>query len=525
MQRPARFDRPPAWLAALVLGAGLAAPAAAQEWPDEAWNPQPRDGDLVLPLPCGGAMAFRAVSVPGVGALGDRQVLLGNQGSEAGYADGPRYAPLAGSFSVPGDAGHRLYWIAAYELTEGQRAAIDGECLAPDRETWLPAADLTWSDAVALADHLTTWLMANHPNALPSEEDAQGFLRLPTEVEWEYAARGGAAVGVEDFRGARFPMDGPIATFAWYQGPTSADGSRHPIGLLEPNPLGLYDMLGNVEELVLEPFQANRLGRLHGQVGGYVARGGSFQTPVAELRTALRQEYAPFRAGAPNRLDTVGVRFVIGSTVTTSVARVRAIEQALDDLITGADSFADDAGADLEDPLGELGRLTATVTDRARRTELEAIAVALRAQVEARSVSAQRTAGSLLRLGAYLGSAIQRDDQAMAIRTRQLAAFEAVDASSPHAARLAESLAIAREAIDDNFDFYSETAVVAASSFDRSVVDEQVRVLSLELESRGRPELIPFVGVFRDHIFEYADTGRIDRSDWVADLSRGGTSP
>jgi formylglycine-generating enzyme required for sulfatase activity len=60
--------------------------------------------------------------------------------------------------------------------------------------------------------------------------------RLPTEAEWEYAARGGA-------KGAR---NGDLDSIAWYSG--NAAGKTHPVGRKQPNAYGLYDMLGNVYE-------------------------------------------------------------------------------------------------------------------------------------------------------------------------------------------------------------------------------------------------------------------------------------
>ncbi len=117
--------------------------------------------------------------------------------------------------------------------------------------------------------------------------------RLPTESEWEYAARGGSSQ----------PFYGVISEIAWYAG-NSGDGP-HAVGKKQPNAFGLYDMLGNVSEWVLDryfdkysydsaltgpeveqPLASNAMA---------VARGGFWQSDATALRVSHRS--AQFKEG------------------------------------------------------------------------------------------------------------------------------------------------------------------------------------------------------------------------------------
>ncbi len=120
------------------------------------------------------------------------------------------------------DAG---FWLGATEVTRAQWSAFSGEAPASDPE--LPVTHISWDQVQTFVKRV-------------SKESGTEF-RLPTETEWEYACRAGF--------GTPWPWAGDrreLAHHAWYL----ANSGAHvrPVATRRPNPLGLYDMLGNVLE-------------------------------------------------------------------------------------------------------------------------------------------------------------------------------------------------------------------------------------------------------------------------------------
>ncbi|MDU9003376.1 formylglycine-generating enzyme family protein [Sedimentitalea todarodis] len=373
--------------------------SAQQDWPRELIDPaaDTDPADLLLPMPCGAAMAFQKVSVPldATDPLADRRVRLGQSRDQTGYSDYLLPAYLRGPFRDD-DAGTTYYYIARYELTHGQYRVLNGDCAAPTRADRLAQGGLGWFDAVTLTQRYNEWLLKNAVGALPQVDDVPAFLRLPTEAEWEYATRGGARVDATQFPAPVFFGKGDLRDFARFQASGSSRGKLGPVGVRNPNPLGLFDVYGNAEELMLEPFRLNAIGRSGGQVGGIVTRGGSVLSTADQIYSAQRTEYPPYDAakGTPLRAETFGVRLVLAAPITTSDQRLNQIRERWMDLAN-----ADQTGATV-DPVARITTLIEAEIDPRRRDELDNLKLEFRRARDRAQTALQQSARATLLAGA-----------------------------------------------------------------------------------------------------------------------------
>jgi hypothetical protein len=491
-----------------------AAPAAAQT-PWEARLYDPAGGaDLVLPTPCGGAMAFQKVVTPVApdDPLDDRRLRLGTGQPDTGYADFLRREHLRGGFT-DGATGQTWFYIARYELTQLQAKALRGECAAPDLRGTAPETGLSWFDAVDLSRRYSEWLRREAAASLPTEDGAPAFVRLPTETEWEYAARGGAAVSPAAFEARLPPMDGPLKDYAWRQGSDSARGQMRPVGRLKPTTLGLYDMFGNAEELALEPFRLNNLGRPGGQAGGVVTRGGSIFSDEGAIYSAQRQEWAPFDAttGAAQAQDSFGARFVLTTHVGVTLERVNAIR----DRWLARSAAAPEAPAD---PLGSLAGIIEDETQPDRRAALEAVrgeflsAERLRAEARVDALKATFFGGAVLiaaltdvedqltRMAALLAENRRAEAEFRGAGDAAEAAFYAENAATIEA-RIAEF----RRSRDLSARSFERLLVAAASADNTRTQRREARdELELEMEAEGLAGMRPLARRFVEVAERYA---------------------
>ncbi|NRF67071.1 SUMF1/EgtB/PvdO family nonheme iron enzyme [Aquincola sp. S2] len=503
--------------AAVMLAGGLSSAWAQAPWPATQFNPVAAADDVVLPMPCGGSMAFRRVNVPSADPLDDRRVQLGNAEARFGYAEATRTDYVAGGFADPKAKNQRYYLIGKYEVTQAQYDALSGTCKAPTEDHRLPKTSLTWTEAVFFSGRYADWLAKNAAAKMPSDEGTPGFVRLPTEGEWEFAARGGIAVQETVFEQTAFPMAEGMQRYVWYAGTESSNNELNVIGLLKPNPLGLHDMLGNAGEFVLDPFRLNKHSRLHGQAGGYTVKGGDYRTPAADIRAAARIESPPVDKNGERREKTTGFRLVVVPASLPTPARLNAVRTLWGNLAQSPPGGGTGAAAQaLADPVKEVEALAKAVNDPALKSRIEGVGGVIKANIQARNEQRDRSAKSEVRVGAYLARKVIEDRGKIKSLESTIAGPMPEDMKAPFRSNLAAS----KDALDANLNYLIDTLKQVGLDFPTASISAQGEILKREFEARKVPGYGPLV----DLVVRYSlgvRTGKpIDKTALANDLGK-----
>src|SRR5690349_7709199 len=411
-------------------------------WPANLYNPQATAGDVVLPMPCGGSMTLRPVYVPGANALDDRRIQIGNPDARFAYAENTRSDYVAGGFTDPKQKSQRYFLIGKYEITTLQFDALMGNCPAVNENGRMPKTGITWNEAVTFTARYSDWLAKNAAGKVPAEDGTIGFVRLTTEEEWEFAARGGIAVQEAVFEQPAFPMPEGPQRYVWFAGTDSSNNELNAIGLLKPNPLGLHDILGNAGEFVLDPFRLNKHSRMHGQAGGYTVKGGDYRTAQADIRASARTEYYPIDQKGERRDKATGFRIVIVPAALTTPQKLQSVRTLWTSLSQSTPTAAQ--AQPLADPVKEVEALAKAVGDPALKSRIEGVGAVIRANIQARNEQRERSAKSELRVSSYLARKVIED-------FAQVAKLEDL-VKGPYSETVTkparESLAASREKID-----------------------------------------------------------------------------
>jgi formylglycine-generating enzyme required for sulfatase activity len=170
------------------------------------------------------------------------------------------------------------YYLGTYEVRQDQWEAVMRENPSHFKGPTRPVENVSWEEAQEFIHRLN------------AKEGGRAY-RLPTEAEWEYAVRAGTPTAYS------FGDDASqLGRYAWYN--QNAGGQTHPVGGLQPNAWGLYDMHGNVWEWVQDWYgdypsspQTDPKGPSSGS--GRVFRGGGWFNVARDCRSADRIVAAP----------------------------------------------------------------------------------------------------------------------------------------------------------------------------------------------------------------------------------------
>ena len=254
---------------------------------------------LVLPLLTWSAIVFGG------------EIHLADKGGDAAYTDpvtGMEFVKVKGACYQMGDTFgdgnenerpvHEVcledFYIGKYDVTQGQWKTVMGNnpsCFQDCGDN-CPVEEVSWNDAHDFIKKLNRRTGRNY--------------RLPTEAEWEYAARSGGKH--EKWSGTSSKAE--LVKYAWYSDSANWRNKSHPVGTKRPNGLGLYDMSGNVWQWVEDWYAGNYYGksprdnpvnyqgsRCHeaddAPCGCRVLRGGGWGDPAVLARSSDRLGYTP----------------------------------------------------------------------------------------------------------------------------------------------------------------------------------------------------------------------------------------
>ncbi len=508
---------------------------------------------FTLPLPQGQSMEFSLIQVSAPVAIDEVNSFASYDYSigsslDANYMNRMAPTSVSGTVLIKTGDDDDVAWVlpvARTELTRAQYAAL----MCPDKmpqgdEAKMPQVNISELQVREFLAKLNHWCLTNADAKAALKQVRRGayygmpFVRMIQENEWEFAARGGFYVPRPRFESRHPYADDESLAKSEVLDFSGRSKVRAAASTGQANPCGLYDMLGNVSELVEGSFKPEFP---CGRSGGLVTRGGYFLTSVTEASVYIRNELpcyfdgsgseeAKLKAGQPATSANVGVRLAIGSSIVTAkLVGSKKLDDDWSDYISvrttkrPGDSTTDTLDKKLQDEKGDIAMQLRAIADKMSAlsgsgvqqkdlAKIEDYFKALNMQVsaiEAQANSSYRdTARAGLRMAYYSTANAGRD-----LVTMYDALLRAQVMTIPH---MKDTLLNKSNVCRDNIPGYWDDVTLAVRSLkniERKVFYEQVEARRKDILSSDNPlkkEQIFMFNCSVNVIERYLTTGKLD---------------
>jgi len=255
-------------------------------------------------LDLGGGMKMQFVWIPVTTSGAKKEIKIGDFANPEGKEPVQKVL-IWGPFQVE-DKGFG-YYLGKTEVTEEQWAAVMGA----GGKSCRPIANQSHQAIQEFIQKLNSGALGGKIPGLPRKDDSTlGVIRLPTESEWEYAARCGGGPNYKNKH--PYGEDRDVERYEVIASP-GGEGKAREVATLPPNKLGLHDMLGNVREFVEGTYSAG---------GSQILKGGSYLSEKQEIRSSARTEQPPFgKDGKPASRRDTGFRLCITASEITALGQ------------------------------------------------------------------------------------------------------------------------------------------------------------------------------------------------------------
>lgn len=209
------------------------------------------------------------------------------------------------------------FYIGKYEITQAQYNAVMGQNPSKNQGDNKPVERITYYDCIDFCKKLNELTEKNRPSGYE--------FTLPTEIQWEYAARAGTTTSLNNGKNLSQAKGvcNELDDIAWYK--ANSETKTHAVGLKKSNLWGIYDMHGNVAEWCLDAFNNNAPSLTINNESKCAIRGGAYFYEPEKLRSASRGANPPntissgigFRVALVNNTDENQITTAIVSNQET----------------------------------------------------------------------------------------------------------------------------------------------------------------------------------------------------------------